>query len=131
MTTLQRRRQGGFSLIEMLVALVILLLSLGMLYQAAARSARNVRVDEQYSYAVLMAESLLAQHSAVTVEGVRENGEEQGYRWQLSSTSLAGPQNLAAITLHQVNAEILWGEGDQLRRVNLTTVVPEAIQNER
>ncbi|HAN69406.1 MAG TPA: general secretion pathway protein GspI, partial [Halieaceae bacterium] len=48
---MDRRKEGGFSLIEMIVAIVILALSLGMLYQAAAGATRNVRIDERYSYA--------------------------------------------------------------------------------
>ena len=47
-----RSAASGFSLLETLVALVILSLALGALYQAAAGATRNIRVAEQYTRAV-------------------------------------------------------------------------------
>ena len=65
----ERRVYGpGFSLIEMLVALVILALSLSVLYQAAMGATRNVRVASEYTDAVMLAESMLAEHSHVIEE---------------------------------------------------------------
>ncbi|MBL6699470.1 MAG: type II secretion system protein, partial [Luminiphilus sp.] len=65
----------GFSLIEMLVALVVLSLSLGVLYQAAAGATRNVRVAAEYTEAVMLAESKLAEHSYITEESYSASGE--------------------------------------------------------
>ena len=50
----------GFSLLEMLVALVILSLSLGALYQGATRAIQNTSVADQYTRAVMLAESMIA-----------------------------------------------------------------------
>ena len=60
--------ERGFSLIEMLVAMVILSLSLGVLYQAAAGAIRNARVSGEYTQAVMLAESKLAEYGYVAVE---------------------------------------------------------------
>ena len=62
-------RAGGFSLLEMLVAISILALALGALYQAAAGATRNVRIDEKYAYSVELARSLLAEHARVPAAG--------------------------------------------------------------
>ena len=51
------RRQRGFSLVEMLAALVILGLALGALYQAASGATRNARVSAEYAIATTLAES--------------------------------------------------------------------------
>ena len=51
-----RLPQRGFSLVEMLVAMVILSLSLGVLYQAAAGAIRNARVSGEYTEAVILAD---------------------------------------------------------------------------
>ena len=40
---------AGFSLLEMVVAVAILALALGTLYQAASAATRNVRSDETYA----------------------------------------------------------------------------------
>ena len=66
---------SGFSLIEMLVALVVLSLSLGVLYQAATGATRNVRVAAEYTDAVMLAESMLAEHSHVTEENLSAAGQ--------------------------------------------------------
>src|SRR5690606_40398158 len=72
-------RAAGFSLIEALVAMVILALSLGALYQAAAGATRNVRVDERYTYAVQIAQSLLAEHPFVQRSEERRVGKASIY----------------------------------------------------
>ena len=53
------RGQRGFSLVEMLAALVILGLALGALYQAASGATRNARVSAEYAIATTLAESEL------------------------------------------------------------------------
>ena len=77
------RRQRGFSLVEMLAALVILGLALGTLYQAASGATRNARVSAEYAIATTLAESqldafLVAQPS----EGERTQGQFGVYRWE-------------------------------------------------
>lgn len=120
-----RHRQAGFSLIEMIVALVILSLSLGMLYQATAGATRNVRVDERYSYATLLAQSLLAQHATVPEGGARTGGTIEDYRWQLTTAAIPPPDNLPLVALHQLDVEVSWDDGGRSRTVTLTTIVPQ------
>lgn len=126
------RRAAGFSLIEMLVALVILALSLGALYQAAAGATRNVRIDERYTYAVQIAQSLLAEYPFVKPEGVSASGVMGDLRWQLRSepyteglpTGAAGSDPDAGLTLHRLEATVRWA-GSEAREVSLVTLVPE------
>ena len=53
---INRRADTGFSLIEMMVAMVILSLSLGVLYQAVSGATRNVGVAGEYLEATMLAE---------------------------------------------------------------------------
>lgn len=121
--------QKGFSLLEMIVALVILSLSLGMLYQATAGATRNVRVDERYSYAMLLAQSLLAEYPEVAPGGIGENGEVEDYRWQVASELLPDEDDNVPMPLHRLVAEVAWDDGASTRDVRLVTVVPEALSN--
>lgn len=135
MSRICRRSQRGFSLIEMIVAMVILSLSLGMLYQAAAGATRNVRVDERYSYAVLLAQSLLAEHAVSAVGGVNDSGSVADYRWRVSSRLVAASSgsnsdsNSSAeqVPLYSLVVDIAWDDGDNTRQFTLTTVVPEEL----
>ncbi|HHX81601.1 MAG TPA: type II secretion system protein [Pseudomonadaceae bacterium] len=121
----------GFSLVEMLVAMAILALSLGVLYQAAAGATRNVRIDERYTYAVQIAQSLLAEYPALPPEGVSSAGVMGDFSWQLDSSPWDAADSVgsqaravAPVELLQLVALVRW-EGSGTREVRLTTVVPE------
>ena len=78
--------QGGFSLLEILVAFSILALSLGVLLEIFSTALRGVGLSEHYSRAAQLAESRLAAVGAdIPLEsGSSDSGEEEGYRWQVS-----------------------------------------------
>ncbi len=118
-----RQVSRGFSLIEMLVAMTIMAMSLGALYEATAGATRNVRVDEKYSYAYLLAESLLAEYAVVDIGGMNEQGETAGgFQWQVAATPVEGelPTALKEGSLQAIQVTVAWGEG---RRVRLDSVV--------
>lgn len=76
----------GFSLLEVLVAFVILALVLGTLMEIFSGGLRNVGLAGEYQRAVLLGQSKLA---AVGIESPLAEGESQGefdptYRWQIS-----------------------------------------------
>ena len=52
-------RHRGFTLLELLMALALLTLTIGLLLASANRSARQVRAAEAQNHAVLYAENLL------------------------------------------------------------------------
>ena len=70
-----RAGQTGFSLLEVLVAFVILATSLGIIMQIFTLSARTSRTAEQYQIAALVAESRIAELLALPViEPGHDNG---------------------------------------------------------
>jgi general secretion pathway protein I len=83
-------RCRGFSLLEVLVAFAILALALTVLMQVFSTGLRNISVGEDYTRAVLLAESVLA---SVGVEQPLQEGERTGtfdekygeaYRWRVA-----------------------------------------------
>ena len=119
-----RRCQSGFSLLEMMVAVSILGISLGMLYQATGGAARTVNVSEEYAYAVMVAQTVLADHSSVAPEGVSESGVTQdGFRWQISSNPVVIDQANEP-RLYNVSVSVAWGLGRTPRQYRLDSVVP-------
>jgi general secretion pathway protein I len=122
--------QRGFSLLEVLVAFVILALALGVLMRVFSGGINNVGVAERYAYATILAESRLA---ALGVESPLEEGETSGteasgYRWrtrvsayQSSGAALDG--TTAPVILFQVEVTVGWDHADhQERQVRLTTL---------
>ncbi len=118
-------RQGGFSLLEMLVAMAILALALGALYQAATGATRNVRTAERYAYGVELARSLVASYGQVPVAGVSAAGETAGgYEWQVSSAARTLPRGAdSRVQLHDLVVAVSWFDGSKRRRIQLDTVV--------
>lgn len=120
-----KRHAAGFSLLEMLIAMVMLALALGVLYQAASGASRNVRIDEKYAYAVELARSLLADNAAVAVGGVNAQGEAgKGFNWTVSTEPVElGRRSLAEPLLHEIEVGVSWVDGSKRRLVTLNSVV--------
>ena len=121
-------RAAGFSLLEMLVAISILALSLGALYQSVSGATRNVRADERYAYAVELARSLLAVNSTVPRAGKSEGGEtDGGFKWRVDALPIGRDvTGLPAGGLQDISVEVSWGDGTKTRRVVLNSVVAGA-----
>lgn len=80
-----RGGQRGFSLLEVLVAFAILAITLGVIMRIFSMGLRNVTVGEDYTRAILLAQSKLA---ALGVEEPLQPGEQtgafdEGYRWHV------------------------------------------------
>lgn len=120
-------RHRGFSLLEMLVAIAILGVSFGLLYQSAGGSVRSVSVGEDYAYAISIAESLLAENSRVPVGGIQsENITADGYRFEVRTQAIADSSGEKTL-LYMIDVAVSWGAGPNPRRVVLSSVVPEAM----
>jgi general secretion pathway protein I len=112
-----RTRQRGFTLLELLVAFVILALAVGVLMRSFGQGLRNAALTEEYTLATLHVESVLA---TLGVEEPLSEGElggefDDGYWWQASIRRYEDPDapQLEAdtgITPYQVTVRVYWGE---------------------
>ena len=118
-------RSAGFSLLEMLVAISILGLALGALYQAASGATRNVRTDEKYAYGVELAQSLLADNAMVPLSGVNIQGETPGgFKWRVNSRHVKLQRSALPVgSLHDIEVGVAWVDGRKRREVVLNSVV--------
>jgi general secretion pathway protein I len=128
---IERSRQGrerGFSLLEVLVAFSILALSLGALLLVFSTGLRNTALAADYTRAVSLAESKLAEVGArrPLAPGASEGNVDGRYRWQAEVTELAPPEGVARpleqVRAYQVSVTVTWGAGARERQVGLASL---------
>ena len=121
--------QGGFSLLEILIAFSILAFSITILLNIFSGGLRRTMVSEEYQQAVIIAQSKLA---AAGVEEALDNGTQSGdierkYFWsvQVEAFNLdkmgldADNQNVVP---YQVKVTVEWLAGRNNRQFELTTI---------
>lgn len=126
-----KRSSGGFSLLEVLVAFVILALTLSVIMRIFSGGLRNVALADDYSHAVLLAQSRLAELSVQPQEG-EASGEFDGkYRWHSTihpwvDDAGAAPGAVVQplpVRLMAIEVGVAWGaEGGRSREVTLHTL---------
>ena len=118
------RRQQGFSLLEVLVAFAILGMSLGILYQAFGSSLRNLSVAGDYTRAMIIAESHLAEAAnRMPLEAGADQGEEGDYRWQLTVEPWKDLDDLPeTFKAWLVEVQVSWGNAGRMRNYRISTL---------
>ena len=123
-------RKRGFSLLEMLVALVILSFSLGALYQGATGAIRNVAIADEYTRAVILAESMLASTYHVAQEQLSLTGTFDIFSWEANSwpveSAVGASQQLPVRVppLQHLKVVVRWPGASTDRQIALSPVVP-------
>jgi len=130
------RHQGGFTLLEVLVAFVIFALVFATTLQILSGSLRNVKRSAEYTQAALWAQSRL---DAVGIDPPLESGQYQGefdddYSWELEIVPYEFNDDSGLILdefpidLFYVELRVNWGqEPRRLQAVfkTLRTAVPQ------
>lgn len=122
-------KQGGFSLLEILVAFAVLALSLGVLMRIFGGGARLSGLADNYARAVVIAESLLA---AADLEIPLQPGETNGnvdetFHWTMRVSPYQNEEYVPfaenlPIAPYLVELRVNWEDGDEPRSFELTTL---------
>lgn len=127
MTVSLPRRQRGFSLLELLVAFVIMAFSLAMLYEASGGTVRSLGDTEQHLRASMLARSVLNSRDSVPQAGWNEAGRSAGLAWRVSSSPfVTGVDSAGAPPLQQVLIVVTWTDRRGPRQLELNTLLPQA-----
>lgn len=116
------RHQGGFSLLETIIALVILALAFATLFEAYGNGIRAISAGNRHAEARLLAQSLLATVSEPAKPETR-TGTSGDLSWRLvvkpASGDLASTEEAAPNPLYEVLATVAWTPG---RRISLRSL---------
>lgn len=142
-----KRRNQGFSLLEVLVAFAILGISIGVIFQIFSTGLRAAKLSEEYTHATVLAESKLAGIGVATPyeEGVEEGTFNDKYSWRATILPYEEPEGAAVVPYgavegevkpeeefeaivnapvspYLVSVEVFWKEADKERSVVLKTL---------
>ena len=119
----ERGSTAGFTLLEILVALVIFALAFGVLAQIIQTGLRQSGGARSITAATLLAQSELAR---VGVEvplraGPAEGETESGMRWHTEIEQIEQPNEQQSLATYQVQVTVTWGPGPA-EQLTLTTL---------
>ena len=123
-----RKRSRGYTLVEVLVAFMIMALALTVLLRIFSSGVRNVSVASAYAQAVLIGESRLA--TAGIDEGLAPGEtsgvEGDGFHWTRRVTtyepSVEYATHVKGTRAYFVTVTVTWPNGEKERSINLSTV---------
>ena len=133
------KRGRGFTLLEVLVAFVILAVGMGLLLAMLSRGLGQVRRAQDETEASLHAQSLLDSLGVIEprVEGERSGEFEGGrYRYRLQVREVEdpvpapeappgappAPEQVAGPTLFRIALQVAWGEGGPRQQLDYVTL---------
>ena len=116
---------GGFTLLEVLVAMVLLSISLVAIFELFSADLRGIAKSDDYSHAVIMAESKMREilDDDTLAERTWTESTDDGYRIDavVSSTASDRTENLQ-IKLLEINLTVSWIKDAKERTLNLKTL---------
>lgn len=123
---MMKKRQMGFSLLEVLVAFSILAVSLGILFQIYNKGAYSARLADDYANAVTIAQSRLSNIGIESLPdvGIYEDSNEK-FRWVTRIKPVDDVnewlQRLKLIK-REIEVEVSWQSRGGIRSVKLNTL---------
>lgn len=120
-------RNGGMTLLEMLVAVAIMAMALGMLYRSMGGSARAAGQAALHQEATFIAESLVFANTSLPEEGWDEEGQSGIFHWAVQTRRYPTPTEQShpnAVPLHELSVVVSWGDQGHQQNVRLQTLVP-------
>jgi len=118
-----RLGERGFTLLEVLVALIVFALLFGILAQILRTGLRQSASAETTATASLLARSQLARVGAeLPLEVGEAHGETDGMRWRTAIELVESATEDTELAAYQVQVTVAWGDDQAPQEVTLTTL---------
>lgn len=124
-----RRRTHGFSLIEVIAAILLLAITFAALMEVAGGSIRLSQNAAEYSQVALWARSLLdTRYTLDPIQpGVSEGHFNSRYRWHLQVTPWVAPGvppagNGNSTQMYRLDLDVMWGVEPFERHAHFSTL---------
>ena len=127
--------QGGFSLLEVIIAFAIAAIALGVLSQIFGQGTRNMVLSRDYDNAILLAESLLAEHSVnIETDDSLLSAANEKFEWEVSVQPYISREGIPHFFLTseddaatqsrlvQIDVVVVWERNGKHRSVNLSSL---------
>ena len=121
----KRAGQDGFTLLEILVALVLMAVGVTLILQLFSANLRNIFVSGNMTAIVVKAESRLREITSgrTLAEGAWNETTEEGYRLDVAIAEvLKDRTDNLPIKLMEVNLTVYWREGWKEKSIRLKTI---------
>lgn len=127
--TASARHARGFSLIEVIAAILLLAVTFAALMEVAGGSIRLSQNASEHTQAALWARSLLDTRFALDPmqPGVTEGKFDNHYRWRLQVTPWTAPgvaaaANPTAMQMYRLDLDVMWGSAPFERKAHFSTL---------
>jgi general secretion pathway protein I len=125
--------EGGFTLLEIVIALAILSLGLISAIEVFSNDLRMVLASKEYTQALTHAQELIEELNLnPPVEGTEAGEFPDGYKWQRLITPYAPDkeESSSSVKIFEVKVIVSWSSGNKTRDVELTTLRTVLKKNE-
>jgi prepilin-type N-terminal cleavage/methylation domain-containing protein len=117
--------RGGFTLLEVLIAMVILSLAVVSMVQLSAQGLRLVKLSGDHQEATRLADRI-ARGTEIRGEAV-DGGEEGPFTWERRIALVLVPKELSTATgpapqLYSLSVNVRWGGGRSVELATLRTL---------
>jgi general secretion pathway protein I len=126
---IKRHGYGGFTLLEVLTAMMILTISIVVIFELFSGGLRSASLSNKYTRAIFYARAkmeatLLAD---TLMEGETEGIVNEDYRWRLSIVPLESEEDSGILkrsveTLLRLTVDIMWSDGEKERTFTIRTL---------